>query len=360
MLEFFKQKQNENTPGQSAQKKPSVSLVIPFFNEESIIAESTQTLIGATEAESNNYDFEIVMINDGSNDKSAEIVETFALKYPSIRLISHHKNLGLGKALQTGFCHSKGDYVIVLDADLSYSPEHILVILNKLIETDANIVVASPYMKGGKVTNVPWMRYKLSKWANRFLSYLSGCPVKTLTGMVRGYKGAFIRSLSLQSSGADINPEIIYKEAIVDNKIEEIPAHLCWDGDHTHTRSKLKILSHTAKIILVGFLIKPFLFFIFPGIVVSIFAFYTILWMLIHFFREYAQTHGPSFMNNLTDAFRLAYNGHSHTFIIAFLSTMLGVQLISTGLQSLQSKYYFEELFSLQTKACRCQKKKDS
>lgn len=350
MFEFLK----KNPP-----EKPLVTLIIPFFNEAAILSETIQTLVKTTEDENSRYNFEILLVNDGSTDNSAEIAETFSKKYPFIKVFSHHKNLGLGRALQTGFSHSQGDYVIVLDADLSYSPDHINDLLTKLIETDANIVVASPYAEGGKVSNVPWHRYQLSKWANRFLAYLSGCPVKTLTGMVRGYKGNFIRSLSLQSEGAEINPEIIYKEAIIDNKIEEIPAHLCWLGHHTRSRSKLKIMSHTSEIILMGFFIKPFLFFIFPGLIVSIFAIYTSVWMLIHFFRQYALMSGPSFIDNLTDAFRLAYDGHPHTFIIAFLSTMLAVQLISTGLQSLQSRYYFEELFALQSKSCRCPRNKN-
>jgi hypothetical protein len=199
-------------------------------------------------------------------------------------------------------------------------------------------------MEEGKVSNIPWLRYTLSKWANRFLSYLSNCPVKTLTGMVRGYDGPFIRNLSLRSSGSEINPEILYKAAILDKKIEEIPAHLCWLGKETKSRSKLKIFRHTSNTILSGFLIKPFLFFIFPGLFVLLFALYTNFWMVIHYFEEYAK------IQDLTEAFKVAYNLYPHTFIISFLSLMLSIQLISTGLHSLQSKYYFEELFSLGTK----------
>ena len=57
---------------------------------------------------------------------------------------------------------------------LSYSPDHIEKMLAKIRETRAKIVIASPYLKGGKVSNVPWLRKTLSKWANRFLARASG------------------------------------------------------------------------------------------------------------------------------------------------------------------------------------------
>ena len=79
--------------------------------------------------------------------------------------------------------------------------------LDRIVKTQAQVVIASPYMRGGSISNVPWLRKSLSIWANRFLSYLSHSPVKTLTGMVRGYDGDFIRSLSLRSSGSAINPD---------------------------------------------------------------------------------------------------------------------------------------------------------
>lgn len=346
---FEKPAANSNITDHSS-PLPLVSLVVPFYNEDTILADTMHTLIKYAETHSNQYRFELILVNDGSTDSSIEIAQVYAEKYPNIHVHSHYKNLGLGQSLQTGFTRSRGDYVIVLDCDLSYSPEHITDLLRKLVETRADVVIASPYMEGGRVSHIPWLRYKLSKWANRFLSYLSHSSVKTLTGMVRGYKGDFIRSLSLRSLGAEINPEIFYKASILNKKIEEIPAHLCWNEEHTQKRSKVKLFRQTSSTILAGFLLKPFLFFILPGLVVTLFAVYTNIWMVLHFFEEYAKVHEATVMGNLTEAFKVAYDLYPHTFLIAFLSSMLSIQLISTGLQSLQSKYYFEELFALQTK----------
>ncbi|MEZ5430802.1 MAG: glycosyltransferase [Verrucomicrobiales bacterium] len=77
------------------------------------------------------------------------------------------------RGLRTGFANARGDYAVTVDADLSYAPEHIGAMLDKILETRAEIVLASPYMKGGRTSNVPWSREMLSRWANRFLSRIS-------------------------------------------------------------------------------------------------------------------------------------------------------------------------------------------
>jgi glycosyltransferase involved in cell wall biosynthesis len=355
MLDQFKR--NFYKKKEEPKKKNTVTIILPFFNEELILENTFKVLLAYIDSHTE-FDFDLLCIDDGSTDNSKIIVMEYALNDSRISIVSHVKNLGLGQALQTGFNHSTGEHVIVLDADLSYSTEHITALVEKLITTKANVVVASPYMEGGRVSNIPWYRYKLSKWANRFLSFLSNSPIKTLTGMVRGYNGSFIRSLSLRSAGSEINPEIIYKAYILDKQIEEIPAHLAWLGDDTVKRSKLKFFRHTSNTILVGFLTKPFFFFIFPGLLVLIFAIYVSIWMLIHIYEQYVILADRTGMDLFTEAFKQAYYLHPHTFLMSFLFTMLAVQLISTGMTSLQVKYYFEELFSLGTKILKDREKK--
>ena len=178
-----------------------------------------------------------------------------------------------------------------------------------------------------------------------------------MTGMVRIYDGKFIRSLSLRSPGSEIMPEILYKAVILDAPIEEIPAKLAWINDDTKGRSKMNIFSHTLATLLMGFLIRPFLFFILPGLFVLLFSAYTNFWMVIHVYNEYAPLDNLEWFTRLNTAFRNAYYLHTHTFIYGMLSLMLAIQLIAIGFQSLQAKYYFEELFVLGTKLFRNRKK---
>ena len=147
------------------------------------------------------YDWDILIINDGSKDKTAEIANDFASRIPAVSVIHHPTNLNLGNALKTGFRNSKGDILVVLDVDLSYAVEHIEMMVDKLVEKNADMVMASPYMKGGKVTAVPFLRKIMSKWVNIFMSLAAQDSYHTFTGMVRAYRRDFIKSIKPKNKG---------------------------------------------------------------------------------------------------------------------------------------------------------------
>ena len=149
--------------------KTFVSIVVPCYNEEAILLTNINTIINYLESKNDKYRWEIVIVNDGSKDKTGEIADKLASVTKNIRVIHHPVNLNLGRALQTGFRHSNGDVIVVLDIDLSYSVEYIDEMTDKLIETCSDIVIASPYMKGGKVTAVPFLRKIMSLWVNKFM-----------------------------------------------------------------------------------------------------------------------------------------------------------------------------------------------
>jgi hypothetical protein len=237
--------------------------------------------------------------------------------------------------------------------DLSYSPEHVGHLLRKIRETRAKVVLASPYMKGGTLANVPWLRKTLSIWANRFLAMFAQGRLSTLTCMVRAYDARFMRSLSLRATGMNIMPEVIYKAMILRARIEEIPADLNWGlqvSGQPKRRSSMRIFGHMLATLLAGFFFRPFMFLVAPGLVLLAFALYVNAWMLIHIWEFYfstaAQLQGTG---RFAVAIADAYASFPHTFIVGLLSLMLAIQLIGLGMLALQNKNYFEELFYLGT-----------
>ena len=337
---------------------PFVSIVLPAYNEAAIIERNLSKLCCYMEALEDKYRWEIIVINDGSTDETGEIAEEFAKQKRNVRVLHHFTNFGIGQAFKYAFKHCKGDYIITLDMDLSYSPEHIEAMLTRLIETRAKIVLASPYMKGGRISNVPWLRRVLSIWANRFLSFAAKGQLSTLTSMVRAYDGQFLRSLNLRSKGMDIMPEMIHKSIMLGARIKEIPAHLDWGSlkherqkdDMPKRRSSMRIVRHTFATILSGFIFRPVMFFILPGLVLLMFAFWIGAWGFIHFFTYYQElVQYDSFLMRSSAALEMAFNRHTHTFVIGLLASMLAIQLISLGVLALQSKNYFEEIFYLGT-----------
>ncbi len=208
--------------------KPLVSLVVSAYNEAPIVEKNLATLCQYMGSLDDEYRWEMIFINDGSTDKTGELAEAFARTKNNIHVLHHMMNLGLGQALKLAFDQSRGDYIVTFDIDLSYSPDHIRTLLTRIRQTRAQIVVASPYMKGGKISHVPWLRRILSVWANRFLSSAAKGDLSTLTGMVRVYDGRFLRGLNLRSTGMEVNTEIIYKAMMLRAGIDEIPGHLDW------------------------------------------------------------------------------------------------------------------------------------
>ena len=110
------------------------------------------------------------------------------------------------------------------------------------------------------------------------------------------------------------------------------------------------------SVILSGFLFRPVMFFILPGLGMLIFAAYVNGWMVIHFTRTYGElTQYSAFFERASAAVSAAYAASPHTFIIGISALMLAIQLISLGILALQSKSYFEEIFHIASTIYRSQ-----
>jgi glycosyltransferase involved in cell wall biosynthesis len=335
--------------------RPLVSIVLPAFNEAALLADNLAATFAYLRTLEGQYRFEVLVINDGSADETGAIAEGLRTRHPELRVIHHPTNMGLGRGFRTGFANAQGDYIVTMDIDLSYAPEHIGAMLEKLRATHAQMVLASPYMEGGRITGVPALRRTLSIWANRFLSVFAHGNLSTLTCMTRAYEGQFGRSLVLRSTGMDVMPETIYKSMIMRARIAQIPAHLDWSRQNAvggRRRSSMRILRHILGTLLSGFVFRPFMFLVLPGLLLMLFSVWTNAWMFVHFFEAYAQL-GPVEGDKASAALALAYQRYPHTFVVGLLSLMLAIQLIGLGILALQAKNYFEELFYLGQTALR-------
>lgn len=331
---------------------PSISIILPCYNEEAILTGNLNTIISFLESKSHKYNWEILLINDGSKDKTGEIAEDFAKRRKEIRVIHHPTNLNLGHALQTGFKNAWGSILVVLDVDLSYSAIYIEEMVDKLIETYADIVIASPYMKGGQVTGVPFLRRIMSRWVNRFMSMASQDKYFTFTGMVRAYRKDFIRTLNLKTKDYEINPEIIYKSMILRARIIEIPAHLDWTEQNKFAgkrTSSLRVIRGFFSGLMTGFIFRPYIFFLGIGTILFGLSMYELVWLLFDTLSAldgiYNQT--PAISNPFSHSLSLQFQKEPHSFIIGGITFLAAIQFLGLGFLSLQSKRYFEELFHL-------------
>lgn len=329
---------------------PLVTLVLPVYNEAALLRPNVLEILAHLETLEGRYRFDVLIIDDGSRDDSGRIADELAAGCRIVRVIHHPRNFGLGQAMRTGFAHARGDYVVVLDVDLSYGPHHVERMLDRMIETRAKLVVASPYSAGGTVTNVPPLRLFLSRWANRFLSLFAPGNYATWTCMVRAFDGRFLRGLHLRGAKANLMPEIMQKVLLLQGRVEEVPADLDWSRQNAvagQRTSSMRLLRQVVDTILSGFMLRPFLFLIVPSLAIFIFALYSSTWMFIHYFEAYAGLLRTQPGVHVTEALRVAYHHHPHTYIFALGSLILSIQLFGLGLLAFQAKRYHDNLFDL-------------
>lgn len=262
--------------------------------------------------------------------------------------------MNLGTAIKTGFSNSKGEIIVILDIDLSYAESYIEEMVDKLIESNADIVMTSPYMKGGKVIAVPFFRKIMSSWVNRFMSFAAQDKYHTFTGMVRAYRKSFINTVNLKSRDYEINPEIIYKAMILRAKIIEIPANLDWTEQNKFAgkrTSSLRVLRSFFSGLMSGFIFRPYIFFIMIGSVLMLLSLYELLWLLYDTLADLTNKANPAMDQSASFSTSLAleFKRNPQSFFVGGITFVIAIQFLSLGFLSLQSKRYFEELFHLGT-----------
>jgi glycosyltransferase involved in cell wall biosynthesis len=340
----------------SAAAAPSVTVLVPAYNEALVIEHTLERLTGYLHSLEPEERWEVLVVDDGSDDGTGEIAERFAATHPGVRVIHHPVNFGLGQALRFGFSASRGDAIVVMDCDLSYSPEHISALLSALRREHARVALASPYMKGGATSGIPFLRRLLSRGANRLLAFTSKGHWSTVTGMVRAYDRVFVQSLNLKATGPEINTELLYKAELLRARIVEVPAHLDWSGQAERLQARgairLRIRTTTLLQIFSGFLFRPLFFFVVPGLLLAAQAAWTLWAIAADAFAVLGSLPGP-YPQRLTDALAVVFSQRPHSFLVGGFCLLASLQMISLGLLSIQMKRYFEELFHLGTRQLR-------
>lgn len=185
-----------------------LSIVIPVFNEEKFIQKSLSEVISANSLK---LEKEIIVVDDGSTDKTVEKIKEFKAKSrTNIKTIFKEKNEGKGAALKEGFLASTGDIVLVQDADLEYSPEDYPIMLEPFFKNDADVVYGSRFISNRPHRVLYFWHYQI----NLMLTTLSNILTNlNLTDVETGYKvfnGGLIRKIApkLKSKRFGFEPEI--------------------------------------------------------------------------------------------------------------------------------------------------------
>ena len=184
-----------------------ISILVPVYNEENYVAEIIRRAL--TVPLPNGLDREVIVVDDGSTDNTARIVEDLALKEPEkITFVRQEHNQGKGAAVRRAIKLARGDICVFQDADLEYDPEEIPRLLKPILCGDADVVYGSRFASSER-------RRVLHFWhfaGNRLLTLLSNMFTNlNLTDMETGYKAArttLLKSIPLRCDRFGMEPEL--------------------------------------------------------------------------------------------------------------------------------------------------------
>jgi glycosyltransferase involved in cell wall biosynthesis len=196
---------------------PLISILIPVYNERNTI-ESLITQVHGSGVSN----LEVVVVDDGSQDGTQEVLQSLEKKKKIHRLILHERNQGKGAALRTGIAKVTGEIVIIQDADLEYDPRDYLRLIQPIIEDRADVVYGSRFV-GSYPHRVVFFWHSL---ANHTLTLLSNIFNNlNLTDMETGYKvfrRSILQKIHITENSFGIEPEITAKVAAQRVRIYEI------------------------------------------------------------------------------------------------------------------------------------------
>ncbi len=185
--------------------KPSLSLFLPAWNEEEYVERATARAVKVLSRLSD--DWELLIINDASTDRTREIAEGLAAKDSRIRVVSHEKNLKLGGAMKTGFSHSTKDIVIYSDMDLPFDLDQIERALHLMEYLEADMISAFRFDR----TSEGSKRIVYSFVYNALISGLFGVNVKDINFSFKVVHRRVLEAIELKADGSFIDAELVIK-----------------------------------------------------------------------------------------------------------------------------------------------------
>lgn len=156
------------------------TIVIPCYNEENAIKDTLDRIIAKISKE---YDYEIIVVNDGSTDKTKSVLEEIVPSYPQVRVIEHERNRGYGAALKTGIRAAHSEFIAITDADGTYPNERIGELVDRCADYDMVVGARTgENVQYSKLRSIP--KFFLKHW----VSWLAGRDVPDINSGLRVFR----------------------------------------------------------------------------------------------------------------------------------------------------------------------------
>lgn len=295
-----------------------LSIVISLYNEQESLRELVEWITKSfAKSPISDYQYEILMIDDGSNDGSWETIKQLSKEFPTIRGISFRRNYGKSAALQVGFQAAKGDIVVTMDADLQDSPEEVPEMVRMIKEEGLDIVSGWKKKRYDNVLmkNIP---SKLYNWTAR---KISGLKLHDMNCGLKAYRSEVVKEIEVYGDMHRYIPYIA-KNAGFTRIGEKVVHH----QKRKYGSSKFgmeRFVNGFLDLLTITFLSrfgkKPMHIFGVWGIVAFLAGFIISIWLIID--KVISQVHGLKF-RPVTD---------QPLFYLALVTIIIGLMLFLTG-----------------------------
>ena len=222
----------------------TLSIIIPAYNESARISRALKQVLACVHER--NWPAEVIVVNDGSRDDTAEIVKKIAAKDPIVRMIENPVNRGKGYSVRNGMLHAAADVIMFTDADLS-SPIEETERLLAAIRDGADIAIGSRWLDRGRQTkHQPWYRQMFGRCFNAVTRLVMGLPfADTQCGFKAFRRDAGYTVFQLQRIERwGFDPEILFIALKRGYTVREVP--VTWGHDE---RSRLSYLKDGIKML---------------------------------------------------------------------------------------------------------------
>lgn len=194
---------------------PSISAVLPAYNEEKVIADTVKSVVAALEGVTDDY--EVVVVNDGSRDTTREVVEALSAQNPRVRCVSHPVNRGYGAALWTGFTSATKDLVFMTDGDKQFDAREVALFLPHIEHADLVIGYRAPRRD-------PFMRL-VNAWGwNVLVKLLFGYVARDVDCAFKLFRRSILEKVRVESKGATFSAEFLIRSRLNGFRIVEMRA----------------------------------------------------------------------------------------------------------------------------------------
>ena len=200
-----------------SQQLPSISAVFPAYNDGGTIA----SMVAAAWIALNQVtsDYEIIVVNDGSSDYTATMLDEISVRYPELRVITHPYNQGYGAALRTGFSAASKDWVFYTDGDSQYNPLELVNLVGALHE-------GVDVVNGYKLTrNDSWMRIVIGRAYHYLVKFLFGIHIRDVDCDFRLIPRRILEEIELKSVSGAICLELVKKIEDAGYVFAEVPVN---------------------------------------------------------------------------------------------------------------------------------------